>query len=94
MLAELLTSLLGTPTAAGGAGTAAPAAAAAAVSVDDIGVIATYRRQVGGSWLILGGDDVTRRHICHTAMALPTGIVPAGTLGWGQPRPPSVLQTT
>jgi hypothetical protein len=48
VLAELLASLLGTPAAAAGAGR--PAAAQAAVSVNDIGVIATYRRQVGVSF--------------------------------------------
>jgi hypothetical protein len=45
VLAELLASLLGTPAAAAGGSTAAQAA----VSVNDIGVIATYRRQVGAS---------------------------------------------
>jgi hypothetical protein len=53
VLAELLASLLGTPAAAAAAAAAAgagrPAAAQAAVSVNDIGVIATYRRQVGDS---------------------------------------------
>jgi hypothetical protein len=43
VLAELLASLLGTPTAAAAGAGAAPHAA---VSVNDIGVIATYRRQV------------------------------------------------
>ena len=35
-----------------------------------------------------GGRGVTRRHIRHTSMALPTGIVPAETLRWGKPQPP------
>jgi acetyl esterase/lipase len=38
-----------------------------------------------------GGRNVTRRHIRHTSMALPTGIAPAETLRWGKPRPPSVV---
>ncbi|WIA17691.1 hypothetical protein OEZ85_009208 [Tetradesmus obliquus] len=49
VLAELLASLLGTPAA----GAAGAATAAAAVSVNDIGVIATYRRQVQKIRLLL-----------------------------------------
>lgn len=61
VLAELITSLLATPAATAAAAAAAASATAdqggceapaaggrqAAVSVQDIGVIATYRRQVG-----------------------------------------------
>jgi hypothetical protein len=38
-----------------------------------------------------GGENVTRRHIRHTSMALPTGMELAETLRWGKPRPPSVV---
>jgi hypothetical protein len=39
----------------------------------------------------MGGENVTRRHIRHTSMALPTGMVLAETLRWGKPQPPSVV---
>ena len=44
--------------------------------------------QVG---VIKGGENVTRRHIRHTSMALPTGMELAETLRWGKPQPPSVV---
>ena len=39
----------------------------------------------------LGGENVTRRHIRHTSMALPTGMELAETLRWGKFQPPSVV---
>jgi hypothetical protein len=45
-------------------------------------------RQMG---VIFGGSNVTRRHIRHTSMALPTGMELAETLRWGKLRPPSVV---
>jgi hypothetical protein len=41
--------------------------------------------------LLFGGENVTRRHIRHTSMALPTGMKLAETLRWGKPQPPSVV---
>jgi hypothetical protein len=39
-------------------------------------------------FIFLGGGEknVTRRHIRHTSMALPTGMELAETLRWGKPR--------
>ena len=33
----------------------------------------------------MGGENVTRRQIRHTSMALPTGIEPVETVRWGKP---------
>jgi hypothetical protein len=40
-------------------------------------------RQASRCLGIVGGENVTRRHIRHTSMALPTGMVLAETLRWG-----------
>jgi hypothetical protein len=41
-----------------------------------------------------GGENVTRRHIRHTSMALPTGMELAETLRWGKPNPHQWCNTT